>query len=280
MATKVWTGTDLTLFLAGSGQPEMAPVMATFTSVDGDTGLVNLTTSFTSGGQMCDAVGSLFDDGSVPPVITIDTVRLQFNWSVTNGAKAGGTTSSSIAFGASQSQAEGSFSGSFDDSPTVASIFGGTTRADLFAVPTIGWAYLCSYTGAFAAHNRRIAVSAYTVTVGYTPATTPAVTSVTPSSGSVSGGQAVVIVGEGFTGATDVEFGGIAATSVVVVDDTHITAVTPAHLSGLVDVEVLGVATGTGLYTYVLDTIQLPPMPTRTPMTQGGGAARGAPRRG
>jgi hypothetical protein len=40
----------------------------------------------------------------------------------------------------------------------------------------------------------------------------------TPSSGTVNGGQAVTIVGEGFTAATGVEFGGIAATSVVIVE--------------------------------------------------------------
>jgi hypothetical protein len=112
----------------------------------------------------------------------------------------------------------------------------------------------------------------------------PSVISVTPSTGSINGGQAVTIRGTGFTAATGVEFGGIAATSVVIVDDETITAVTPAHLSGLVDVEVLSVATGSDLYTYAVETRRVPPMPSRTPIKQGDDpknkAQRGARRRG
>jgi hypothetical protein len=103
----------------------------------------------------------------------------------------------------------------------------------------------------------------------------PSVISVTPSTGSINGGQSVTIRGTGFTAATGVEFGGIAATSVVIVDDETITAVTPAHLSGTVDVEVLSVATGTDLYTYVVETRRVPPIPTRTTVAQGGARRRG-----
>lgn len=113
--------------------------------------------------------------------------------------------------------------------------------------------------------------------------TPPSVDSVTPPSGSVAGGQAVTIRGVGFTGALGALFGGAAVTAWVVVDDTTATAVTPAHLSGLVDVEVLGVATGTGLYTYGVETRKVPPMPDRTPIRQGDDpkyASRGAGRRG
>jgi len=93
---------------------------------------------------------------------------------------------------------------------------------------------------------------------------------VTPSRGSVAGATAVTITGFGFAAATSVLFGGTAATDVVVVSNTEITAVVPAHASGDVDVEVVGVDTGTSLYRYTLSVPQtlgkgplLPPIPTR-----------------
>ena len=49
---------------------------------------------------------------------------------------------------------------------------------------------------------------------------------------------AVTITGTGFTGTTGVTFGGTPATGVTVVDDTTITATTPAHAPGAVDVVV------------------------------------------
>lgn len=93
---------------------------------------------------------------------------------------------------------------------------------------------------------------------------------VSPKSGTIAGGTAVTVTGFGFAAATMVTFGGVAATHVVVVSQTTITAVTPAHASGAVDVTVVGVATGAHLYTYTLPVPQLqgkgpllPPIPTR-----------------
>ncbi|MFN8393033.1 MAG: IPT/TIG domain-containing protein [Bdellovibrionota bacterium] len=60
--------------------------------------------------------------------------------------------------------------------------------------------------------------------------------SVSPSSGPASGGVGVTLSGSGFTGTTSVTFGGVAATSVNVINDTTVTAVTPAHAIGAVDV--------------------------------------------
>ena len=57
----------------------------------------------------------------------------------------------------------------------------------------------------------------------------PAVTSVSPTSGSTAGGTTVTITGTGFTGATKVVFGTVAATSFSVVSSTEITAVSPAQ---------------------------------------------------
>jgi hypothetical protein len=59
------------------------------------------------------------------------------------------------------------------------------------------------------------------------------------SSGPTSGGTSVTILGSGFTGGgLSVTFGGVAATSVLVVNDTTATVVTPAHGAGVVDVVV------------------------------------------
>lgn len=64
----------------------------------------------------------------------------------------------------------------------------------------------------------------------------PTVTSITPDIGEPAGGTAVTIVGTNFiddsgTGGvkSSVKIGGVACTSVVVVDDTHITCVTGRH---------------------------------------------------
>jgi DNA-binding beta-propeller fold protein YncE len=67
----------------------------------------------------------------------------------------------------------------------------------------------------------------------------PAITSLVPSSGPPGGAQAVTISGSNYTGASSVKFGASAASSVVVVSRTKITAKTPAHAPGAVDVRVV-----------------------------------------
>jgi hypothetical protein len=71
-----------------------------------------------------------------------------------------------------------------------------------------------------------------------TTPTAPNVTGVTPIAGLTTGGQTIVITGSDFTGATGVSFGGVAASSFTVNSDTQITAVTPVHAAGTVDVTV------------------------------------------
>ena len=66
---------------------------------------------------------------------------------------------------------------------------------------------------------------------GTPPPGTPTVTSVTPSSGALVGGESVSITGTNLTGATSVTFGGVAATSFSVVSDTSITATVPSGVS-------------------------------------------------
>ena len=65
----------------------------------------------------------------------------------------------------------------------------------------------------------------------------PAVTAISPNSGSPSGGTAVTITGANFTGATAVRFGSNAASSITVNSITKITATSPAG-TGTVDVTV------------------------------------------
>jgi hypothetical protein len=69
-------------------------------------------------------------------------------------------------------------------------------------------------------------------------AAAPSVTSVNPNSGTTSGGNTITIAGMNFTGATTVDFGSTAATSVTVISSTQVTAVDPAESAATVDVTV------------------------------------------
>jgi len=68
--------------------------------------------------------------------------------------------------------------------------------------------------------------------------TAPSVTSVSPGSGLATGGTAVSVVGANFVSGATVSFGGAAASSVVFVSPTKITASTPPHKQGAVTVVV------------------------------------------
>jgi hypothetical protein len=76
------------------------------------------------------------------------------------------------------------------------------------------------------------------LTNGFTYIAPPTVTSVSPNSGSTLGGTAVTILGTNFAAGATATFGGTAATNVVVVNGTTITATTPVHASGAVTVTV------------------------------------------
>jgi hypothetical protein len=93
---------------------------------------------------------------------------------------------------------------------------------------------------------------------GATPA--PAVTSVSPSSGSTAGGDSITVAGTNFTGATAVKFGATDAASFVVDSDIQITATTPAGSAGAVHTTVTtpGGTSSTGagdVYTYAVQAI-------------------------
>jgi hypothetical protein len=97
-----------------------------------------------------------------------------------------------------------------------------------------------------------------TVTAAIQINASAALSSINPPSGSASGGTGVTLTGSALTGATSVTFGGVAATGVNVVNSTTVTAVTPAHATGSVDVTITtpsGSATLTNGYTYLTTAI-------------------------
>ncbi|MHC5541319.1 IPT/TIG domain-containing protein, partial [Singulisphaera rosea] len=85
------------------------------------------------------------------------------------------------------------------------------------------------------------------------------VTGVAAPEGPSSGGDTVTITGTGFTGATQVDFGGVPASRVVVNSDSQITAVSPPG-SGIVDVTVVtpqgsSATSPTDRFTYVVASV-------------------------
>ncbi len=120
----------------------------------------------------------------------------------------------------------------------------------------------------------------YTYVPSSPPPPLPTVTSIDPESGSSAGGTPVTITGSGFiAGATTVEIGGVAASSVEVLSETELTAVTPANAPGAAEVAVAdanGASTGGPAYTYV--TTSPPsqaPAPTVTSISPKSGPSEG-----
>jgi hypothetical protein len=114
----------------------------------------------------------------------------------------------------------------------------------------------------------------------YVAPVAPTITSVSPVSGSIAGGASVTINGTNFVSTTSVSFGGQPATNLVVNGTgTAITATTPAHAAGTVDVVVstpgFFPAMGTGLYSYIVLPPDTPPSPTVTGISPGTGTTLG-----
>ncbi len=82
----------------------------------------------------------------------------------------------------------------------------------------------------------------------------PTISAVSPNTGSTNGGTPITITGTNLTGTSSVQVGGSNnATSVVVVNDTTVTAVTPSGTAGAKKVTVTtaaGTATLVGAFTY------------------------------
>jgi hypothetical protein len=113
-------------------------------------------------------------------------------------------------------------------------------------------------------------------TFTYTNGPIPAITGLETTSGYLAGGNTILIDGSGFTGATDVTFGTISATSFKVVSDTQISAVVPAFASpGIVDVHVKAASGASATvaadkYTYVMQ-----PAPSVTGLSVSNGTDAG-----
>ncbi|MGB9176768.1 MAG: IPT/TIG domain-containing protein [Methanoregula sp.] len=67
----------------------------------------------------------------------------------------------------------------------------------------------------------------------------PEPTGISPSSGSTAGGTAVTVTGSGFSGATDVQFGGKSGTGLTVIDDSQLTIISPSYSAGTVPLSVI-----------------------------------------
>jgi hypothetical protein len=119
--------------------------------------------------------------------------------------------------------------------------FGGTAAAS-FTVDNAG--QITAASPAHAAGTVDITVttiggpSATSASDQFTFVAVPTVTGVTPTSGPVAGGTTVTISGTDLTGASAVSFGGTAAASFTVDNAGQITATSPAHANGTVDITV------------------------------------------
>jgi hypothetical protein len=93
----------------------------------------------------------------------------------------------------------------------------------------------------------------------FTIVAAPTLTSVSPTSGPITGGTAVTLTGTGFVSGATVLFGATAATSVTFNSATSLTAITPAHALGTVAVTMTNPntqsATLNGAFQYIANLI-------------------------
>src|SRR6185503_4614373 len=83
----------------------------------------------------------------------------------------------------------------------------------------------------------------------YAAGAPPSVSGITPNSGPTAGGTSVTINGSNFVSGATVTIGGTAATNVSFVNSTSLTATTPAHAAGAVNVVVRNPDTQSGTLT-------------------------------
>ena len=99
----------------------------------------------------------------------------------------------------------------------------------------------------------RCPTSLYTVSGGAAAATPPHLTACQPASGPTAGGTTINLGGSGLSAVLAVTIGQKACTAVTVVDDTKVTAVTPAGEGVNLSVSVAnlaGKASLAGMFTY------------------------------
>lgn len=170
------------------------------------------------------------------PVARLSVTRAPIGSPTTFDASA-----STVAYGTIASYLWDFGDGTFDATATPTTTHTYTTgshTASVIAVSSGGTSLVRVFTGQTAMKNGGLRAGA-TALGSLADLGAPVVGRVTPPAGIVTGGDAVQILGAGFTGATGVTFGGVAATSVVVNGDNSISATTPAGAAaGIVDVVV------------------------------------------
>jgi hypothetical protein len=192
-------------------------------------------------------------------------------------------STNSTNFPVTSNAAQSSLSGSLDAfitklSPSTSTLIystllGGNASdsSETLAIDSNGNAYIAGSTGSF---NFPVTAGAFQTTYGGGTADafiakfaigTPLVTSVSPNVGPVTGGTPVTITGTNFTSASAVFFGTTAATTFLVNSDTQITAVSPAHAAGTVDITVQA-AGGTSAIT-AADQFTYQLIPTTTTLS-------------
>ncbi len=133
---------------------------------------------------------------------------------------------------------------------------------------------LVGFTGATGGFNDIHQVQNVAITAG-PPPPVPVVTSVSPTSGPSTGGTTVTITGTGLSSASAVKFGSTAATDFLVQNDTAITATSPAHALGAVDVTVKTAGGTTATNAGDRFTFTTPPAPTITGLSPATGPSTG-----
>jgi len=159
--------------------------------------------------------------------------------------RSSGTWSQQAYLKASNTEANDQFGYAEDSNATVA--ISGDTVVVVAPYEASNATGVTNGTGGSADNSAGASGAAYVFTEG------PDVTSISPTSGPLAGGQSVTITGTNFTGATAVTIGGAAVLSFTVVSATSITATTPAGTAGTASVLVTtpsGTNSANTLYTY------------------------------
>jgi hypothetical protein len=217
------TGTDLTgasaVLFGTTPAASFAPISSTQVSAvaPAGTGTVFITVTATDGTSPQVAAGAFAYHAPVPVVTSI---------SPSNGSAAGATSVTVTGV---------NFTG-------VTGVSFGGVAATSFSVNGAGTSITATSPAGTAGTTIDVTVTGPGGTSGVVTAdkfTYGAVVSgISPSSGNALGGSTVIITGTGFTSATGVAFGTTPAASYTVNSATSITAVSPAHAAGVVDVTV------------------------------------------
>jgi plastocyanin len=164
----------------------------------------------------------------------------------TSGSTAGGTT---VTISGANFQTSGTTTAKFDNTATTN--VNVTSSTSMTAVTPAHTAGPVSVTVTNPDGQSATLSNAFTYS---TPLPAPTISLIAPNSGPIAGGTSVVILGSGFAAAATVTLGGVPATNVKVLNDSTITATTPAHGAGAVDLVVAvgsQSATKSGAFNYL-----------------------------